>query len=170
MRGLPQELDRSEVGREHAADDLDEGRFAGSVVADQSCDFPRWEVKAGVLQGDDGAEAPADAFRAKQRVRYICGTVHNCFALSIARSEAPLSLTRAVPGKTISPPMSDRPATCESVSSQLASVIGGPQSPTMAGSRFESACKTGSVFFPATSTTGASVEATQLGGCSKMLW
>ena len=58
-------------------------------------------------------------------------------APSIARSEAPLSPIRAIPGKTISPPMSDRPATCESVSLQSASDIGGPQSPATAGSRFE---------------------------------
>ena len=90
-------------------------------------------------------------------------------AESIARSEAPLPPSRAVPGKTINPPMSDREETCESVSLQSASDIGGPQSATTAEFRFESACKTGSVFLPATLTTAASVDATHVGGCNRML-
>src|SRR4029077_20282897 len=115
---LPSELDQPGVGRENAADDLDQGGFAGAVVADQSRDFAGWEVKRGVLQGDDGAEALADSFRAEQCIGSFCGTVHYRLAPRIARSEAPLPPIRAIPGKTIRPPISDRAATSESVSLQ----------------------------------------------------
>src|SRR5271166_83075 len=100
MGRLSFELDRPGVGREQAADDLDERGLAGPVVADQSCDFACWEVKRGVLQGDDGAETLAYSFHAKQGVRRLCGAVHYRLAPSIARSEAPLPPIRAIPGKT----------------------------------------------------------------------
>src|ERR1700687_1837306 len=135
MCGLPSELDRTGVRREHAADDFDEGGLAGPVVAYQPRDFGRWEVKGGVLQGYDGAEALAHSFHPKQGVRRLCGAVYHRPAPSAARSESPLPPIRAIPGKTIRPAISDRAATCDSVSLQSASDIGGPQSPVMAGPR-----------------------------------
>ena len=64
----------------------------------------------------------------------------------------------------MSPSISGRPATCESVSLQSEFDIGGPQSPATAGSRFKSACRTGSVFFPATLTTEETADAIHVGG------
>ena len=61
---LPQELDRSGIGRQHATDHLDEGRFSGAIVADQSGDLAGRELKCGVLQSDDCAEALAHSFHA----------------------------------------------------------------------------------------------------------
>ena len=75
MAGFPWNWIDPGIGREHAADDLDERGFACAVVADQPRDFAGREVHGGVMQGDDGAEALADLFHAKQGVRHFCEIV-----------------------------------------------------------------------------------------------
>ena len=122
-------------------------------------------LKGSVLQGDDRAETLADPFHAKKSVRHLCTVDHGRQALSMARSESPSRPSEPFPGKTMSPPISGRPATCESASLQSASDIGGPQSPATAGSRFEIGLHDRQRLFPGDlSTTEESADAIQVGG------
>ena len=55
------ELEFAGVGRQRAGDDLQQGRLAGAIGADQSVDLAFDDVEINVAQGVHGAEALADA-------------------------------------------------------------------------------------------------------------
>src|SRR5579884_4118835 len=55
------------VGGDRAAERLDEGRFAGAVVADHGKDLVRQEVEIGVVEGNDAAVALDEAARLQDR-------------------------------------------------------------------------------------------------------
>ena len=50
------------VGTVHAGDDLDEGRFAGAVLAHQGVDLARLQVERDVIERSNARERLADAF------------------------------------------------------------------------------------------------------------
>ena len=57
VQRLALELDFAFVGGDGTADRLDEGRLAGTVVADDSQDFTRVEVEIGIVESRDAAIA-----------------------------------------------------------------------------------------------------------------
>ena len=68
--GLPLDEDLALVAavRVHAAEKIDERRFAGAILAAQGVDLARPQVEAHALERDDTAEALDDAVRRKESV------------------------------------------------------------------------------------------------------
>ena len=62
--GLPSTSDRAAVGTIHAAQDADERRFAGAVLADDGMDFAERDVEVDIVERDRRAEPLADVFNA----------------------------------------------------------------------------------------------------------
>ena len=61
----PIELDRATVRGEHSAQDADQRRFSGAVVADETRDLPGDNVDRDIVQRDDPAE-PLAEWRARK--------------------------------------------------------------------------------------------------------
>lgn len=51
-----------------AAQDLDQGGFAGTVFADEAMHFPRAQVETDPIQGDDTPETLAHVAHAEQSI------------------------------------------------------------------------------------------------------
>src|SRR6185312_4871042 len=59
--------DRSGIGAQQAHYQLEHGRLAGAVRADQAASFARGQRQGDAVGGDDAAEAAANAFQDEQR-------------------------------------------------------------------------------------------------------
>src|SRR5580704_15600292 len=167
---LPLKFNHTGIGGQHAADNLHERRLASAIVANETDNLALGNRERHVFERDDRAEVLVDPSSPQNRLRRGFGGVGHRQTCVIARRAAPLDSINARPGNTISPAMSLCLPTWFKQALKFSADIGGPQSAASFGSRFESACTTGSVFTPVVSDTFLKADPTQAGGCKRILW
>ena len=68
--GLAAQRHGAGVGPQHAVDDLDQGGFAGAVLAQQRMDFSLVHAEGDVVVRQDAGKRSGDAFETEKRVRH----------------------------------------------------------------------------------------------------